>query len=56
MWYVRYHFTVVPHLTEVRHTLELTLTCDHRILYGAQGAELLGAIAERLEAPTALIL
>jgi pyruvate dehydrogenase E2 component (dihydrolipoamide acetyltransferase) len=37
-------------------TLELTLTCDHRILYGAQAAELLGAIAERLEAPTALIL
>jgi pyruvate dehydrogenase E2 component (dihydrolipoamide acetyltransferase) len=40
----------------IGHTLELTLTCDHRILYGAQAAELLGGIADRLEAPTALIL
>jgi pyruvate dehydrogenase E2 component (dihydrolipoamide acetyltransferase) len=40
----------------IGHTLELTLTCDHRILYGARGAELLGGIAARLEAPTALLL
>jgi pyruvate dehydrogenase E2 component (dihydrolipoamide acetyltransferase) len=40
----------------IGHTLQLTLTCDHRILYGAQAAELLGGIAERLEAPTALLL
>jgi pyruvate dehydrogenase E2 component (dihydrolipoamide acetyltransferase) len=40
----------------IGHTLELTLTCDHRILHGAQGAELLGFVAARLEAPTALLL
>jgi pyruvate dehydrogenase E2 component (dihydrolipoamide acetyltransferase) len=40
----------------VGHVMELTLTCDHRILYGAQGAELLGDIAGRLERPTALLL
>jgi pyruvate dehydrogenase E2 component (dihydrolipoamide acetyltransferase) len=40
----------------IGHTFELTLTCDHRILHGAQGAELLGFVAARLEAPTALLL
>jgi pyruvate dehydrogenase E2 component (dihydrolipoamide acetyltransferase) len=40
----------------IGHVMELTITCDHRILYGAQGAELLGDIAQRLERPTALLL
>ena len=35
----------------VRTILELTLTCDHRILYGADAAQFLGRIRERLENP-----
>ena len=33
----------------VRALMELTLTCDHRILYGADAAEFLGRIREYLE-------
>lgn len=33
-----------------------TLACDHRILYGADGAEFLGRIRELLEEPAALAL
>ncbi|HMJ34247.1 MAG TPA: dihydrolipoamide acetyltransferase family protein [Baekduia sp.] len=40
----------------VGQTMELTLTCDHRILYGAQAAELLGLIAGHLESPASLLL
>jgi pyruvate dehydrogenase E2 component (dihydrolipoamide acetyltransferase) len=40
----------------VGQTLELTLTCDHRILYGAEAAELLGRIAGHLESPASLLL
>jgi pyruvate dehydrogenase E2 component (dihydrolipoamide acetyltransferase) len=40
----------------VGQTLELTLTCDHRILYGAEAAELLGHIAGHLESPASLLL
>ncbi|HEY6759156.1 MAG TPA: dihydrolipoamide acetyltransferase family protein [Baekduia sp.] len=40
----------------IGHVMEITLTCDHRILYGAQAAELLGDIAGRLERPIALLL
>jgi pyruvate dehydrogenase E2 component (dihydrolipoamide acetyltransferase) len=29
--------------------LTLTLSCDHRILYGAEAAEFLGAIRDLLE-------
>ena len=38
-----------------RHTMALTLSCDHRILYGAQAAEFLGAIRTRLQTPLALL-
>ena len=40
----------------VRSILELTLTCDHRILYGADAAQFLGRIRERLENPLSLAL
>jgi pyruvate dehydrogenase E2 component (dihydrolipoamide acetyltransferase) len=40
----------------VRHTMTLTLVCDHRILYGADAALFLARIRELLEAPTALTL
>jgi len=40
----------------VRHTMALTLGCDHRILYGADAARFLARIRELLEAPAALTL
>jgi pyruvate dehydrogenase E2 component (dihydrolipoamide acetyltransferase) len=40
----------------IRHTLTLTLVCDHRILYGAEAAQFLARIRELLEAPAALTL
>jgi pyruvate dehydrogenase E2 component (dihydrolipoamide acetyltransferase) len=40
----------------VRPIMELTLTCDHRILYGADAAEFLARIRERLENPLSLAL
>jgi pyruvate dehydrogenase E2 component (dihydrolipoamide acetyltransferase) len=40
----------------VRPVMELTLTCDHRILYGADAAQFLGRIRERLESPMSLVL
>jgi pyruvate dehydrogenase E2 component (dihydrolipoamide acetyltransferase) len=39
-----------------RHTMTLTLVCDHRILYGADAAGFLARIRELLEAPSALTL
>ena len=39
-----------------RHTMSLTLTCDHRILYGADAASFLARIRTLLEAPMALAL
>jgi pyruvate dehydrogenase E2 component (dihydrolipoyllysine-residue acetyltransferase) len=39
-----------------RPTLQLTLACDHRILYGADGARFLTRIRELLERPLALLL
>jgi len=39
-----------------RHTLTLTLACDHRILYGAEAAQFVARIRELLEAPAALTL
>jgi pyruvate dehydrogenase E2 component (dihydrolipoamide acetyltransferase) len=39
-----------------RHTLAVTLVCDHRILYGADAAELLARIRALLEEPAALTL
>jgi pyruvate dehydrogenase E2 component (dihydrolipoamide acetyltransferase) len=40
----------------VRSIMELTLSCDHRILYGADAAEFLARIREYLEAPLKLAL
>jgi pyruvate dehydrogenase E2 component (dihydrolipoamide acetyltransferase) len=40
----------------LRHTMALTLACDHRILYGADAARFLAQIRELLERPAALTL
>lgn len=40
----------------VRPTLVLTLSCDHRALDGARGAQFLGALAEMVEEPLALLV
>ena len=39
---------------EPRMLMDLTLSCDHRILYGADGARLLGRVQALLEAPLSL--
>jgi pyruvate dehydrogenase E2 component (dihydrolipoamide acetyltransferase) len=39
-----------------RHTMSITLACDHRILYGADAANFLARIRELLEQPAALTL
>jgi pyruvate dehydrogenase E2 component (dihydrolipoamide acetyltransferase) len=39
-----------------RHTMTVTLACDHRILYGAGAARFLARIRELLEQPAALTL
>jgi pyruvate dehydrogenase E2 component (dihydrolipoamide acetyltransferase) len=39
-----------------RSLMELTLVCDHRILYGADAAEFLARIREYLETPLKLAL
>jgi len=41
---------------QVRSAMELTLSCDHRILYGADAAEFLARIREYLEQPLQLVL
>jgi pyruvate dehydrogenase E2 component (dihydrolipoamide acetyltransferase) len=40
----------------LRHTMALTLACDHRVLYGADAAGFLAHIRELLERPAALSL
>lgn len=40
----------------VRHLVDLDLTCDHRILYGAGAAQFLGRVRELLEQPLRLLL
>jgi pyruvate dehydrogenase E2 component (dihydrolipoamide acetyltransferase) len=40
----------------VRHTMTLTLVCDHRILYGAEAAQFLARVRELLQSPSALTL
>ena len=40
----------------VRNIMRLTLSCDHRILYGADAAEFLARIRELLEKPVGLLL
>jgi pyruvate dehydrogenase E2 component (dihydrolipoamide acetyltransferase) len=39
-----------------RDMMNLTLVCDHRILYGADGAQFLARVRELLESPLALAL
>ena len=39
-----------------RDTMNLTLVCDHRILYGADGAEFLARVRQLLESPLSLAL
>ena len=39
-----------------RDQMTLTLVCDHRILYGADGAEFLARVRELLEQPLSLAL
>lgn len=39
-----------------RHMMDVTLACDHRILYGADAAEFLARIRGLLEEPLALAL
>jgi pyruvate dehydrogenase E2 component (dihydrolipoamide acetyltransferase) len=39
-----------------RNTVHLSLACDHRILYGADGARFLARLRELLEHPVALLL
>ena len=39
---------------EARETMRLNLACDHRILYGADGARFLARVRELLEAPLSL--
>ena len=39
-----------------RDQMTLTLVCDHRILYGADGAHFLARVRELLEQPVALAL
>jgi len=36
--------------------MSVTISCDHRILYGAEGAEFLARVRELLEEPVALAL
>jgi pyruvate dehydrogenase E2 component (dihydrolipoamide acetyltransferase) len=37
------------------HAMDVTLACDHRILYGADAARFLGRVRELLEEPLALL-
>jgi pyruvate dehydrogenase E2 component (dihydrolipoamide acetyltransferase) len=41
---------------EARHMMSANLVCDHRILYGADGAQFLARVRELLEKPLALAL
>jgi pyruvate dehydrogenase E2 component (dihydrolipoamide acetyltransferase) len=47
---------VVDGRVVARHRMEIALTCDHRILYGADAAQFLARIRELLEEPLALVL
>jgi pyruvate dehydrogenase E2 component (dihydrolipoamide acetyltransferase) len=40
----------------VRPTMVLTLSCDHRALDGARGAQFLGTLADLIEEPLALVV
>ena len=36
--------------------MTVTLTCDHRVVYGADGAQFLSRLREQLESPLSLSL
>ena len=38
-----------------RHVMDITLTCDHRVIYGADAAEFLASVREQLESPLKLL-
>jgi pyruvate dehydrogenase E2 component (dihydrolipoamide acetyltransferase) len=40
----------------VRSVMDVTLVCDHRILYGAEAAAFLGRVRDLLENPLSLAL
>jgi pyruvate dehydrogenase E2 component (dihydrolipoamide acetyltransferase) len=40
----------------LRHTMALTLACDHRVLYGADAARFLANVRDLLQRPAALSL
>jgi pyruvate dehydrogenase E2 component (dihydrolipoamide acetyltransferase) len=40
----------------VQPTMVLTLSCDHRAVDGARGAQFLGALADLVEEPLALLV
>jgi pyruvate dehydrogenase E2 component (dihydrolipoamide acetyltransferase) len=40
----------------VRRVMELTISADHRIVYGADAAAFLGTVREHLERPAGLLL
>jgi pyruvate dehydrogenase E2 component (dihydrolipoamide acetyltransferase) len=40
----------------VRRVMELTISADHRIVYGADAADFLGTVRKRLERPAGLLL
>jgi pyruvate dehydrogenase E2 component (dihydrolipoamide acetyltransferase) len=39
----------------VRSMMDLTLSCDHRVVDGARGAQFLATLAELIEEPLALV-
>jgi pyruvate dehydrogenase E2 component (dihydrolipoamide acetyltransferase) len=49
--------TVVPDGTvRVRRVMEMTISADHRIVYGAEAAAFLGTVRDQLERPARLLL
>jgi pyruvate dehydrogenase E2 component (dihydrolipoyllysine-residue acetyltransferase) len=53
---IREHPVVRDGEVVTAHLMRLNLACDHRILYGAEGAELLSRVRELLEEPFSLAL
>ena len=48
--------TTITDRIAVGQTMVLTLSCDHRVVDGALGAQYLGALKQLLEAPSLLLL
>jgi pyruvate dehydrogenase E2 component (dihydrolipoamide acetyltransferase) len=47
---------VVGDKVEIRTQMTVTLSCDHRAVDGALGAELLGAFKQLLEEPALMLV